>query len=130
MRPRGEVRKWPWNIVCACEIENGPDILSAASSEDISLSIMSGKLREEGRFPGMKVCHSGGGLPIGEPKVMSLTRKGKREVISKLSRVRRQPSAMYGVVCIYRTELSSITGAGRRSMDRITTEGAGVRWVA
>ena len=124
------MQKWPQNIVCACEIENGPDILSAASSEDISLSIMSGKLRAEGRFPGMKVCRSGGGLLIGELKVMSLTRKGKREVISKLSRVRCQPSTMYGVVCIYRTELSSIMGAGSRSMDRIAAEGAGVRWVA
>src|SRR5882724_876412 len=130
MRPRGEVRKWPWNIVCACKIENGPDILSAASSEDISLSMMSGKLRAEGRFPGMKVCRSGGGLLIGELKVMSLTRKGKQEVMSKSSRVRHQPSAMYGVVCIYRTELSSITGAGSHSMGRIATEGAGVRWVA
>ena len=46
---------------------NGPDILLAASSEDILSSMMCGSLRAEGRFVGKKVCCSGGGLPIWEP---------------------------------------------------------------
>ena len=66
----------------------------------------------EGRFPGMKVCCNGGGLLIGEPKDMSFTRNGKWEGMSKLFRAWCQPSTMYRVVCIYRTEPSSVIGAG------------------
>jgi len=48
-------------------MENGLDIILAANSEEISLLMMLGNLRVEGRFAGMKVCHSGGGVPIRYP---------------------------------------------------------------
>ena len=40
--------------------------------------------------------------------------------------VQHHPSAMYRVMCIYNTELSSVSGASGRTMCGVTTEGAGV----
>ena len=42
--------------------------------------MMSGSKVANIRFYGMKVCRSGGGLPIGELKVISWTRLGNAEV--------------------------------------------------
>jgi len=47
--------------------EKGPDILLAESSAAISLLMMCGRLRVEGRFARMNVWHRGGGFPIGYP---------------------------------------------------------------
>ena len=80
----------------------------------------------EGMFPEMKLGCRGRGLLIGEPKVMSLTRKGKWEVMSELLRASHQPFTMYRVVCIYRTELSSVACAGSGSMGGVATQGAGM----
>src|SRR5882724_7363235 len=74
----------------------------------------------------MKVWCRGGGLPMGEPKEMSLTRKGNREVSTESSSVSRQPLAMYGVVSIYKIELSSVACTGGGSVSRVPTQGAGV----
>ena len=38
--------------------------------------------------------------------------------------MRRQPSAMYGVMCIYNIESSSISGAASCTVDGIAAEGA------
>ena len=92
--------------------------------------MMWGSLSAEGRFTGISVCGRGSGLPIGEPKVISLMRKGKWVLMSELSKVWCQTSTMYSVMCIYRTELNSVMGAGPGSLGWVTTEGARMCWVA
>jgi len=72
----------------------------------------------------MKVCWRLGRLPIGKPKVMSLTRKGKQEVMSESLRASHQPFTIYGVMCIYRNDLSSVACAGSGSMGGIAAQGA------
>ena len=74
----------------------------------------------------MKVWCKGGGLPIGEQKDMSLTRKGNREVSTESLSASFQPLAMYRAVSIYRTELSSVACTGGGSMSRVPAQGAGV----
>ena len=76
------------------------------------------------RFPRMKVWNKGGGLPLGEPKDMSLTRKGNQEVRTELLSASCQPLAMYRVVSINRTELISVACAGGGSVGRVTAQGA------
>jgi len=57
---------------------------------------------------------------------MSLTKRGKRCEIFESCNVWHHPSAMYGVMCIYNTELSSVLGAASHSMCGISAEGARV----
>jgi len=57
---------------------------------------------------------------------MSLTKRGKKCEILESCNGQCHPSAMYGVVCIYNTELSSVLGAASCSMCGITAEGARV----
>ena len=67
MRPSGDVQKCPPKMILAWVTENGPDILLATSLAAILLLTTHGSLSVEGRFTGMKVCHRGGGFPIGDP---------------------------------------------------------------
>jgi len=80
----------------------------------------------EERFAGMNVCHRGRGFPIGDPYVMSLTKRGKRWAMFKSCSACCHPSGMYGVICIYRTEPSSVSGASSCAVCSVTAEGAGV----
>src|SRR5882724_1596313 len=57
---------------------------------------------------------------------MSLTKSGKRWAMFESCRAQCHPSGMYRVVCIYRTELSSVLGASSCAVCGVTAEGAGV----
>src|SRR5882724_1085140 len=74
----------------------------------------------------MKVWHKGGGLPIGEPKDMSLTRKGNQEVRTESLSTSCQHLSMCGVISIYRMELSSVACAGGGSVGGVSTQREGV----
>jgi len=74
----------------------------------------------------MNVCRRGRGFPIGDPYDMSLTKTGKRWAMFKLCSTHRHPTGMYGVVCIYRKEPSSVSGASSCAVCGVAAEGAGV----
>ena len=57
---------------------------------------------------------------------MSLTKRGKRWAMFESCSMWHHPSGMYRVVCIYRTELSSVPGASSCAVCGVATEGAGV----
>ena len=57
---------------------------------------------------------------------MLLTKRGKRWEMFESCSTWHHPSAMYGVVCMYKVELSSVSGASSLAMCRIAAEGAGV----
>ena len=90
----GEVQKWPSKMILASSGVNGPDIRPADVSARSSLSIILGCRSADPKFFGMNVVSSSGGLPIGEPYVMSCTRFGKRKVRFEESKASFQADAI------------------------------------
>ena len=74
----------------------------------------------------MKVAETGGGLPIGEPNVMSQTRSGNSSERLHEWRVEDHASAMYRVMCMYRTSWRLVAYAYTGGMMRVAAEGADV----
>ena len=70
--------------------------------------MISGYSVTDGRFHGRKVDVNGGGFPIGEPSLMSCMRLEKESIKLQWSSADFQPSARYGVVCMYK--ISSRSG--------------------
>ena len=90
-------------------------------SSRISLSMISGYSVADRRFRGRKVDVNGGGSPIGEPSWMSCTRLGKEFVKLQKSSAVFQPSARYGVVCMYKVSPSSGVCAAARHVVTVAT---------
>ena len=121
MRPMGEVWKCPPKIFVASSTVNGPDIWPAKVSSRISLSMISRYSVADGRFCRRKVDVNRGGLLIGEPSWMSCTRLGKEFVKLQMSSTVFQPSARYGVVCMYKVSPSSGACAAARHVVTVAT---------
>ena len=120
-RLTGEVQKCPPKIFVASSTVNGQDIRPAEVSSRISLSMISGYSVADRRFRGRKVDVNGGGLPISEPSWMSCTRLGKEFVKLQMSSAVFQPSARYGVMCMYKVSPNSGACAAARRMATIAT---------